>query len=93
MADQRCENCRFFLVDGVMAICRRNPPMPYLLSIAEAGAAMDMKTVAVWPPAHPLTWCGEWRSKEAATITVLHPVGPRQDIVPPLRGPQEDDGA
>lgn len=90
MVEQKCGTCRFWLSDGVQALCRRNPPQVFLMSVSNEQNRLNLKTTAAWPNVSEGAWCGEWTGAESATVTILHPslsiglpgsqIGPQDDL-------------
>lgn len=57
-----CANCRFVLVSGEEAICRRNPPTPALVVAGQDSMRRPVLQVrGTWPPVRMDFWCGEHR--------------------------------
>jgi len=54
MSEERCETCRFWLVDNVRHIneCHRYAPGPHV-----------MGQVIVWPDTSPDKWCGDYEAR------------------------------
>lgn len=63
-----------------LTICRRFPPQTFLLRYeaqpGDAPMGAQMQTTAAFPAMAESGWCGEWRGRETATLTVLHPSQP-----------------
>ena len=85
MADQRCENCRFYdpplsEESATFGQCRRYPPALVVVSGADVGDEnVKGGLVALHPDVWPGEWCGEWQP-----VTVgVRKAGPRQRRIQP----------
>lgn len=87
--EQTCENCRFMFSDMLTGgpICRRMPPTAIVLKADAHGAQFGLQTTSAHPPIPVSRWCGEWRQKAPATVTVLQSVA----MVPLSQRDPEDE--
>lgn len=64
MTGPTCATCRYFLLSGDDAMCRRYPPTAVLQPATDGNAAgvfIVQRALTVWPGVEPGDWCGEWQ--------------------------------
>lgn len=73
MTDKNCGNCMFASGSDnpPNIICHRNPPSAIVVSASQDGIRTGVQTMGVFPPLMPTEWCGEWRPRGPASVTVL----------------------
>lgn len=87
MAEENCGGCFFsWPQQDSSLLCRRNPPMPVVTKAEDGPKGIVIHTSSVYPPVSAFGWCGRWKQRDPATVTVLQPLS----IVP--QWPQRDPG-